>query len=209
MPKAASQTNRAWRNARASLLGTLGIAIFAASLAACGNMIPNATVASASSIAPAAGEATIVFVQPTKPYLIHVLDAKGQLVGQLYTKSHTAIHVPPGPVRLYCFVQGLQADRLDGNVEAGKVYFASASYFNEFSCVALNPRSNDNRWALKDQWVRGTPNLALDSQKLPEATRVLGDPMVYMRRADARVDGMDAPHRAERTIQPNDCLTVP
>ena len=98
--------------------------------------------------------ATIVVVQPTTHFQsVSILDGRGQLVGQLNDRSHTVFQVAPGPVRLYALVENKanMADRIDGTVQPGRVYFVTVSLrWGGVSFLALNQRSPDGRWNQKD-----------------------------------------------------------
>lgn len=66
-------------------------------------------------------QATIVIIQPTTRFhSVNILDARGQLLGQLNDRSRTVIHVPPGAVRLYAIVENRAefGDRIEGEVDA-------------------------------------------------------------------------------------------
>jgi hypothetical protein len=64
----------------------------------------------------------------------------------------------PGAARLYAIPESrLTGDRTDGTVQAGRVYYATISVrYVGVAFRALNPRSRDNRWALRS-W---TPSMA-------------------------------------------------
>jgi len=174
----------------------------------CGPAVQNISVKSPAAVAAVPDQATIVIVQPTTMFSpLNILDARGGLLGQLDARSHTVVHVPAGPVRLYAVLEkaAKTADRIDGTVEAGRIYYASVSMrWGGVSFLALNTRSPDARWSKKDQYLSRTARVQMDPQRVALARSELGDPAPVLEKADAFVAKLDAAHRAERTIHAED-----
>jgi hypothetical protein len=191
------------------ILGLATVALFAGiASAGCGPAVQNITVATPGTVAAVPDQATIVIVQPTTHFQsVGILDARGQLIAQLNDRSHTVIQVPAGPVRLYALVENKAgwADRLEGTVVAGKIYYATVGLrWGGVAFLALNMRSPDARWAQKDAYVASTPRVQMDLQKVSLAAGQIGDPAAVFKSADAFNEKLDPPHRAERLIQAED-----
>jgi hypothetical protein len=178
--------------------------------AGCGPAVVNTTTKSTASIAPLPDRATIVIIQPTTAFQsVNILDAQGQLLGQLNGPSRTAVRVPPGSVRLYAIPekQAEWGDRIDGTVQPGFIYYATISLRRGgLAFRALNPQSRDDRWANRDAYMGKVPAVEMDPNKSPEAIRQIGDPAPMLKKVDAFIEGLDAAHRDERTIRPGDGL---
>jgi hypothetical protein len=178
--------------------------------AGCGPAVVNTTTKSTASVAAVPDRATIVIIQPTTGFQsVNILDAQGQLLGQLNGPSRTLIYVPPGPVRLYAIPekQADWGDRIDGAVQAGLIYYATISLrYGGVAFRALNPQSRDNRWAHRDAYMIKTPAVEMDPSKAPDAIRQIGDPIPMLKKVDAFIERLDSAHRAERTIRTEDGL---
>ena len=176
----------------------------------CGPAVHSITIPSPGAITAAPTQATVVIVQPsTRFQSLNILDGQGQLVAQLNDRSHTMVQLPAGPVRLYAVLENSPgtADRIEGTLLPGKIYYATVSLrYGGVSFLALNPRSRDDRWSKKDEYLSATPRIQMDSQKVAQATTELGDTTRIMKKADAYVAKMDAAHLAERTIEEGDGL---
>jgi hypothetical protein len=177
---------------------------------ACAPAVQNITTPSAASVAAIPDQATIVIVQPTTAFQsVNILDARGQLLGQLNQRSRTVVRVPPGPVRFYAIPEKRAdwGDRIDGTVLAGRIYYATISVRRGgMSFLALTPRSRDNRWAQREQYVARTPMVEVDPSKVAIAIREIGDPAPMLQKIDAHIEALGAAHRAERVIEPADGL---
>ncbi len=174
----------------------------------CGPAVHNITVQSATRIARDPGSATIVVVQPsTRFQSLSLLDAHGELVGMIHDRSSTILHVPAGQVRLYAIVERNDGwgDRIEGTVEAGHVYFATISLrWGGVSFLALNPRSRDDRLSHLSEYLQQAPLVEMDPARVPVARRELGDTGPFLRTIDRYADGLDAEHREEHVIRPDD-----
>ena len=85
-------------------------------------------MATPDAIAAAPDAVTVVVVQPTSRLrAVGIVDGRGQLVGQLDDRCHTVVHVPEGPTVLYAVLENRAetADRLEGTLIAGRVYYAT------------------------------------------------------------------------------------
>ncbi|HZI40167.1 MAG TPA: hypothetical protein VFD67_00645 [Gemmatimonadaceae bacterium] len=178
----------------------------------CGPAVVNTTRPSPAMATPAPDRVAIIIIQPTTAFQsVSILDAQGQLLGQLNGRSRTVVYVPPGPVRLYAIPekQADWGDRVDGEVQGGLVYYATISLrFGGLAFRTLNPQSRDNRWANRELYMANTPAVEMDSSKVPEAVRQIGDPVPMLRKIDAFVERLDDAHRAERSIKPGDGLAA-
>ncbi len=192
----------------ASHLG-VGLALVLACVG-CGPNVRNATIPSSTPIAAVPDMATIVVVQPrTRFQSVNLLDPNGALLGQLNDRSHTVLRVPEGDVRIYAIPedQGEWGDRIEGNVLAGRIYYATLSFrWGGLNFLALNPRSNDNRWAEREGFLSSTPLVELDPAVVPLALTDLGDPMPLIAEAEERYQELDEEHRAEHVLSPEDGL---
>lgn len=193
---------------RAVLSAVLSFA--AACSSACAPAVQNITVKSSAPIATTPDLATIVVIQPTTHFAwLSILDAKGTVLGQLHDRSYTAFQLPPGPFQLYAVVEksAVMADRIEGTVEAGRTYFATIGYrYAGVAFRALNPRSLDNRWSQREEFLANTPHVQMDVQKVPTVQAQLGDPKPILTAADEYVAKLDEAHRAERTVLAADGL---
>jgi hypothetical protein len=181
----------------------------AACLAGCAPAVQAITVkAPADAIAPDPEKVTVVVVQPeARLRSVGLVDGRGQLVGQLDDRSHTVIHLPEGPTVLYAVLENKAetADRLEGTLLAGRVYYATVSEREGgVALLALNPRSPDGRWSHKSEYLAKTPRVAMDPDKVVRAMNDLGDTAALMRVADAYVAKLDPARAAEHVIQESD-----
>jgi hypothetical protein len=186
------------------------VAVACCSAIGCTPAVQNITVRSPTPLSASRDKANIVVVQPGTHFgSLSILDASGELVGQIHDRSHTLIQVPAGPVRLYGVVEKQYdwADRVDGTVEAGRTYYVTVSLrWGGIAFRALNPRSADDRWSQREQFLAQTPHIQMDPQKVALAKVQLGDPTPVLKAADAYVAKLDAEQRAERKLEPSDGL---
>lgn len=177
-------------------------------LSACGPAVQNITVKSAEALSADPAQATLVIVQPTTRFQsVNILDQDGRLIAQLNDRSHTLLRLPAGPRRLYATVekQAKWGDRIEGTFEAGRTYYATISLrWGGVSFLALNPRSNDQRWSQKEKFLSTTPRVQMDPSKTALASQQLGDPTSVLQNADAYVAKLDEAHRAEHLIRAED-----
>ena len=182
--------------------------LLAGALLACAP--PNIAVHSSEAIDRRDGVATLVVIQPrTSGLLLSLLDGQGALVGQLNDNSHTVVRVPAGPFRLYLIPMGnpKMGDRVEGEVYAGKIYFATVSIrFGGYKINSLNPDTRDGRWEHRQQWLEETPRVQMDPARIDELARALGDPEPLLQTVDAYVDRMDEAHREARRVRAADGL---
>jgi hypothetical protein len=176
----------------------------------CGSVVPDITLRTPGAIAAVPDAVTVVIVQPTtRLRAVTIIDGRGQLVGQLNERAHTAVRLPEGPTVLYAVLENdaKTADRLEGTLVAGRMYYATVGpRAGGVALLALNPRSPDRRWSHKDEYLRTTPRVQMDPQAVGRAANELGDPAAIMQAADAYVSKLDAAGLAEHTIQENDGL---
>jgi hypothetical protein len=143
---------------------------------------------------------------------LNILDGHGRLVAQLNDRSRAIVRVPPGPIHLYAIVGNVAeaADRIEGTVQAGRTYYATLGVrgggFGGLAFRALNRRSLDDRWALRDTYISKTPLIEMDPKKIAVATRQIGDPAPLLQKIDAQIEKLSSAHRAERMIEPEDGL---
>jgi hypothetical protein len=112
-------------------------------------------------------------------------------------------------VKLYAVVENRAewGDRIEGSVLPGKVYYATLSMrWGGVSFLTLTPRSPDQRWSHKDEYLSGTQGVEMDPSKTALAKQQLGDTKSMLTTVDGSVSKFDAAHMAERTIHPEDGL---
>jgi hypothetical protein len=176
--------------------------------AACEPAVHNITVASPGTIAADANKVTVVVIQPvTRLRSISLLDGRGQLVGQLDDRSHTVVHLPEGPTVLYAVLENRAetADRIEGTLVPGRIYYATVyERAGGVALLALNPRSPGARWSHKDEYLRTTPRVQMDMERITRAVNEIGDPDPIINAAEAYVAGLDASARAEHEIAETD-----
>jgi len=177
---------------------------------ACAPAVPNITVRTPGAIAAVPDAVTVVIVQPeTRLRSVAIIDGRGQLVGQLDDRSHTVIRLPEGPTVLYAVLENRAetADRLEGTLVAGRLYYATVSpRGGGVALLALSPRSPDGRWSHKNEYLSATPRIQMDPERVTRAANELGDTAVIMQTADAYVTQLDDARRAEHEIQESDGL---
>ena len=176
--------------------------------ASCEPAVHNITVTSPGKIAARDDKVTVVVIQPsTHLRSIGLLDGRGQLVGQLHDRSHTVIHVPEGPTVLYAVLENRPetADRIEGTLVPGRVYYATVSERpGGVALLTLNPRSPNDRWKHKDEYLRATPRVQMAPEKVTRLANEIGDPDPIIRAAEAYVAGLDAAARVEHEIAETD-----
>ena len=190
----------------AALRSTLAIAVL---FVGCAPAFPAITVkAPPDPIAPDPERVTVVVVQPsTRLRAVNLVDGRGQLVGQLDDRSHTVMRLPEGPTVLYAVVgnDAASADRIEGTLLAGRVYYATVSARDSgLELATLTPRSPGGQWSRKNEYLASTPRLVMDRDKIVRAMNELGDTAPLMHAADARVAKLDAEHAAEHALQESD-----
>jgi hypothetical protein len=174
----------------------------------CEPAVHNITVASPGTIAPDAHKVTVVVVQPvTRLRSVSLLDGRGQLVGQLDDRSHTVVHVPEGPTVLYAVLENRAetADRIEGTLVPGRIYYATVhERAGGVALLALNPRSPGGRWSHRDEYLRTTPRVQMDRERITRAVNEIGDPEPIINAAESYVAGLDPAARAEHEIAETD-----
>jgi hypothetical protein len=194
--------------ARRAIPLMLGGAVLA--LAACAPTVPSIAIrAPAGPLAADPEKVTVVIVQPeARLRSVDIVDGRGQLVAQLDDRSHTVIHVPEGPTLLYAVVENRAetADRIEGTLVAGRVYYATVGERRDggVALLALNARSPDGRWRRKDGYLAATPRVTMNPELVVRAANELGDTTALMKAADAHVASLDAAQAAEHAIQESD-----
>lgn len=177
---------------------------------ACSPAVPNVTVKTANTLEAVQDAATIVVIQPrTKYKSVSFVDGAGRLLGQLDRRTYTLLRVPPGPVRLYAFWENkiTAADRIEGTVLAGKIYFATISFrgtVGGIALLALNPRSPDRRWTEKDRYLSSTQRVQMDPKREVEVMQRLGAAPEIFHWADEHTKGLTGRAHDERVILPGD-----
>jgi hypothetical protein len=200
-----------------TLLAGAGLVALTA-LAGCSVTVDRITRPAVGTVGVEQGRATIVIVQPNIPMRdVNVLDSSGQLVGQITGLSRTTIRVPAGSLRLYALRDdlGWTGDRIDGEAQAGKTYYATiggssgwakTGKWGGLRFMALTPRSGNNRWAGREQYLASTPAVEMDPARIAAAQRQLGDTTKLMREIDSFADGLSGQNRVDRTILAADGL---
>jgi hypothetical protein len=166
------------------------------------------TIETPCTIGPPTDGVTVVIIQPTARFRsVDIFDGRGQLVGQLRERSHTVVHVPEGPTVLYAALgnDAGTADRLEGTLVAGRVYYATVGPRpGGVALLALNPRSPDGRWSHKGEYLATTKGVQMDPRLVTRAVNELGDPTAILAAGDAYVAKLDAAALAEHSIQETD-----
>ena len=115
----------------------------------------------------------------------------------------------PGQFRLYLVPEAVanMGDRIEGELDAGKIYFATVSgRWKGFKINALNPRTPDQRWQHREAWLVKTPRVQMDPDRVDEVVQGLGDTDVVLQTVDRYVEGLDEAHREVRTVRAEDGL---
>jgi hypothetical protein len=177
--------------------------------AACAPEIQGITIRVApAKIAPDPEKVTVVVVQPEADLrVVDLVDGRGQLVGQLDERTHTVLRLPEGPTLLYAVAENAAAtaDRLEGTLVAGRVYYATVSKRpGGVALLALNPRSPGGRWSHRDEYLAKTTRVEMDTQRVVRAANDLGDTTPLMQAGDARFSSLAPADQAEHTIQESD-----
>lgn len=112
------------RRALAALSFSFSLAA-ASSLAGCAGSSDRMRPAAANApLAPAAGEATLVFLRPARlGYVVNfsIYDAKGTFFGDAVAASYFAVRLPPGGYTI--LAEGENVSALYAHVAAGKTYY--------------------------------------------------------------------------------------
>ncbi len=189
-------------------ISVLALGLLASLAIGCGPAVHNITVPVRGRVAPAAGWATIVVIQPTTRFQsLSLLDEQGSLIGMIHDRSATTLRVRPGNVRLYAIVEREAGwgDRIEGVVEAGRVYYATIGLrWGGVNFLALNPRSRESRWSHLAEYREQVPLVEMDPARIPIATRELGDTRRFLATIDRYADGLDAERHEEHVISPED-----
>jgi hypothetical protein len=182
--------------------------IGAVSIAACGPSFPNISVVSPGTIEATPDAATVVIIQPaSRLRSVEIIEGHGQLVGQLDDRSHTVVRVHEGPTVLYAVLgpDASTVDRIEGTLIAGRIYYAIVeARAGGVALLALTPRSRDDRWRHKSEYLAATPRLQLDPRQLTPAVNELGSTDAIIQTGDGRAARMDAAQIAEHSIQETD-----
>lgn len=184
------------------------LSLAALSVAACGPTFPNISVVSPGKIEATPDAVTVVVIQPTtRLRSVEIIEGHGQLVGQLDDRSHTVLHLHEGPTVLYAVLGPAPStvDRIEGTLIAGRVYYAIVeAREGGVALLALTPRSRDDRWSHKSEYLAATPRLQIDSRQLTRAVNELGDTDAIIQTGDGRAARMNAAQVAEHSIQETD-----
>jgi hypothetical protein len=194
------------KTSRAATAIALGAGWLAAS---CGPVVPNITVPTPGAIPDDSQTVSVVIVQPTSRLVsVNIIDGRGELVGQLRDRSHTLIHVPEGPTLLYAVLdnKAATADRIEGTLVAGRVYYATVGPRPDggVALLTLNRRSREDRWSHRDEYLAKTPRLQMDPQRVTRAKNELGNAVPIMEAGNAHVEALGAAGLAEHMIQESD-----
>ena len=94
-----------------------------------------------------------------------------------------------------------------GTLVPGRVYYAIVTERpGGLALLALNPRSPEGRWSHRDEYLRATPRVQMDPEKVTRAANEVGDPDPIIKAAEAHVAGLESAARLEHQIQENDGL---
>jgi hypothetical protein len=177
-------------------------------LAACAPTVPDITVVTPGTIEATPAAVTLVVIQPTSRLRsVELVEGHGELVGQLEGRSHTVVRLREGPTVLYAVLgnDAATTDRIEGTLIAGRIYYAIVEpREGGVALLALTPRSRDERWSHRGEYILTTPRLQLDPQQITRAMNELGDTAPIIQAGDVRAATLDAAQVAERAIQETD-----
>lgn len=114
---------------------------------------------------------------------------------------------PAGAFKLYVVPekQGTWGDRVEGTVEAGRVYFVKVGVrYGGVSAVSLSARSDPEEWPNRKTYVTDLDRVTLDSSQLAGLVTELGDTKALMAQVETVVADFDAPQKAQRKVEPAD-----
>jgi hypothetical protein len=193
-----------------SFVCALSIIVAAAFVTGCAPTVAVVPVSSPGAITADPQKATIVVIQPaSKLRAVSLIDGHGRLIGQLDERSHTILRVSEGPTLLYAVVENQpdSADRLEGTLIGGRVYYAIVSARSGGAeLLALTPRSPQSRWDHKNEYLARTPRVQLDPDGIGRTVNELGNTVPIMEAADAHVAAMSTAEQAEHQYQESDGL---
>jgi hypothetical protein len=172
-------------------------------LSACGSTTHAITApATGQTVAASASDAVLLVGNIGRLAPVNLLDEKGQVVGQLTGRSYTVVHHAPGAFKLYMVVDDKRSwgDRVEGQLEAGKVYYVQI--FAKMELVAQRLDAKD--WAERKDNEKNLDPVGMTASGVPQLTQELGDIPGIIKDVDAKVDNMDADEKAKRTVQAGD-----
>lgn len=156
----------------------------------------------------ASTEGATVVIYNRFGWLGNVLDERGTVVAQLKAKSFTAIQIPAGHTKLYLAVEnkGVWGDRVEGTVEAGKLYHLWIGMrYGGAALTVLSPRTNPESFAGRKEWQTKLEQVALDPQGLAGLQQDLGDVTKLLADIENAYAKHDDPEDIpNRTITPQD-----
>ncbi len=161
-------------------------------------------------LAAPAEQAAIVFLRPSAfggGATFYVADGQGNLLGGMNGRQYFVHLVAPGQ---HTFVAwGENADMIQANVQAGRIYFALVGvrmgvWSARLSLSALTTRRDE--WPKLANWLQASTQMLLDPALV--ADRPLNASSVQRRIDAARGawDGYDEAHRSLRVLEPGDGL---
>lgn len=139
--------------------------------------------------------------------VLNLLDDKGEVVGQLTTRSFTTIRRPAGPFRMYVVPEnkGVWGDRVDGTLEAGKVYYIQvAMRWGGASMEVVAQRLDPGEWANRRDNEKNLDQVALDPANVGQLKQDLGDVGALIKDVDGVYDHLEAGDKAKRSVQAGD-----
>ena len=171
-------------------------------LAACAPATRLITKPSTASLTPSAGQATILIGHTMSYKALNILDGSGNVIGQMGPREHTVIHVSPGPVKIYAVPENRAkwGDRVEGTVEAGKVYYLSASMrWGGIGLTVIKPTDAEG-WPTRKTYETDLATVELDSSQLAGLNEDLGDKKEITSTIDEVVASFDADEKKARTL---------
>jgi hypothetical protein len=204
-----SQAVAAPVNSRIVPRAVAATAVCAASLvASCAPTVQSIAVPTPGRIAPDPDKVTVVVIQPgTRLGPVAIVDGRGQLVGQLDDRTHTVLTLPEGPTVLYAVASNRAdtADRLEGTLVAGRLYYATVDpRTGGVALLAFTPRSPDERWRHKDEYLATTTRVQMDPQRIVRAANELPDATAVAKAGDTYLATLPPALLAQHTIQESD-----
>lgn len=151
--------------------------------------------------------ATVVVGNVMNWKVLNLFDGRGKVIGQLTGRSHTVLQHPPGAFKLYVVPekQGSWGDRVEGTLEAGRVYFLQVGMrFGGVSMQAVSARTSPEEWPNRQTYVNDLDRVNVDPAQLSGLEADLGDIQPLIAEVDGVVSGFDAEQKKARTIEPAD-----
>lgn len=185
---------------------TLTFAVLLTAVSGCGMMVQDYTrLVDRGRPAPDPGTAVLVVARRGGiGEMITLIDARGEIIGQLPHDAWVRIPLAPGHHRIYAITGNFDTGSVvDVHAEAGRIYHAGVPRIR--AMVAIAPRHED-RWGNRWTWIEGGHEYEVDPALLSSLETEL--PMSLRQTVVANTDAafatLDAAHQADYTLGPED-----